>query len=259
MYAFLAHLKNPDCTLNSLKPKTIWIKNTNGVLLQVNTEEFEQRHRFQWIEDIIVSDLQITQLPEDIAVKLQETVPLGSEILLKIGHYLQNINTFHNKLALLDMQDLGFGTIAKEDFKNSDGDILTFYAGEINIFPCSPSYDYYTSIGEFHCVINSQGLGNISRFMPHLPFEHELSSLGLSENERHSIATVNVTKKPTKMGSKEIILFCLEQDILAGEIIGFSYGRSFWSFKDYPFWLLLKNGAKFAKVKYNKEGELIFF
>jgi hypothetical protein len=257
MYAYLAHLKNHDPAFYSEKPKTFWVKDRNATLLQVNIETIEKRHRFQWIEDVIVSDEQIKQLPANIAIKLQVTAPLESADLPRIVHYLENINIYYDKIALIDMDELGFGTIALEDFKNLNGNILTFYAGEVNVLPYSPSYDLYTLIGDFPCVIDSQRVGNISRFMPHLPHPHELDSLDLSEKDRNRIATVNVTKKPIKIGYKEIIIFCFEKDILAGEIIGFSYGRSFWSLKDYSFWLFLKNGEKFAKVKYSKEGELI--
>lgn len=267
MHAYLTNLKDPDATLYSKKPKTIWVKNKSSSLLQINTEVIEQRLRFQWLEDIIISDLNIKQLPADIAAKLQESKSFCSSslsslsilpFLSSVKHYLENIHTYINKLALIDMDDLGFGTIAKEDFKNTNDNILTFYAGEINLIPCSPSYDYYTLIGDFPCVIDSQSSGNISRFMPHLPHQHELDSLGLSDKDRSIIATVNVTKKAIKLGFKEIILFYVEQDILAEEIIGFSYGRSFWTLKDYSFWLLQKNGNKFAKVKYNKDGDLTY-
>src|SRR5438046_2114764 len=125
-YSYLRGLYQ-DFKNKTKKPKEVWIvQNSNAFKTKIDI--IEQTLRFQWLEDIVIFENQLKQFPESIIEKLKDKSVLMIKESNSIKDYLENMDDYINKIALLDMNEFGFGLIAKENIKKNEEQLLTYYA-----------------------------------------------------------------------------------------------------------------------------------
>lgn len=232
------------------KPKNVWISHP-AFFNKVSVKEIEKAHQFEWKEDIITDYEGIVHYPIKKIVK--ELQPYAWEKLLEkpmvaeLKHYLNNIDEWNEKVALKNFgNEIGWGVVAKEELKEC-GKFMTFYAGKVTFHQASPcTYAMHAEIGN-HASVDAYKIGNMSRFMMHLPSDDDVIALpGIESKE---IARANCTIRYTTVHENGIADLVQTKPIKPNEVIGFSYGDRYWGRRS--FWLVDKNGNKMAKAKYD--------
>ncbi|MBV8802203.1 MAG: hypothetical protein JO131_04435 [Gammaproteobacteria bacterium] len=263
MISYFNHLK--DVKKYKEKPFTVSVIDKKGVVNTVKVEEIEKIHQFRWKEDVFVSsDCLYFATIENLFFKHplnNLSITWGASCLsAKFQHYFENIDSYNNKMALINMGDLGFGVVAKDEFKKDDA-IIGFYAGEVigdgYRSREARTYAFKAYIGKQYVSLDAKAYGNLTRFMPHLPKKEELKSQHFPGINIENVATANLKIVYARINTCSFPAFQALEPIEPKQIMGFSYGSGYWMYK--PFWLLDKNGSKIIEVKYdvNNEYELV--
>ena len=233
--------------------------------------------KITWSEDLTISS--DVPIPE-INIKLlnqeeklwQDRKRTNPKILDEdqLTNYLTHVQAHTDKLALLDMNkpgdEIGYGIIAEEEIK--EGSFITHYSGILELEQSSYSLatEVTTSLepegskGGLHvekgqAFVNGAETGNIARFLQSLPTQAELRGLELPDVNPSEIATANLKVQGLVKQGIRITGFVANREIQPKELVGFSYGPSYWH--DNPFWLFKKNGERLVKVKYNADNRLV--
>lgn len=274
--------------VNSIpKPKEVWYRGPQGEYKK-SVHELEKEDNFTWVEDVIHFDS--TPFLGEVIPVADKSIPettKGDKHTVK--HYLRNLTSFTDSLALLDMGNCGKGIVARTDIKK--GNLIAPYAGDLT----PPKLSYISGIeylsfpredlngkqqgsikmevpkgynanvfshynlrtnflippnNVLTCNTNSRFFGNFGRFFPHLPTKEELHDANLPNINKDEIATQNMANLPIRIGCKIIRAFFAERDLKANELVGFSYGSRYWEQFDQSWWLFKKDGTKLVEVEY---------
>lgn len=258
-YSCFSHL-NPLVA----KPQGLWVIDKNGKSEKKPTAEVENKHNFEWRDDITIPRVAMRSLiSQGLKVNklFQRPTSTFDAEINKITIYLHNVDNYTDQMALKDMGDLGHGVVARKDFYFADSSFLNFYAGIVSTevvyeFNHSCTYKWGAKIQNILVAIDAMKAGNFSRFMAHLPRVEELSADNLPGIDLEKVATENT--RVDLIDENEITFPSISRSkpIKAGDLIGYSYGYGYW--KNRAFWLLTKSGEKITPVEYNNRGEVVF-
>lgn len=263
-----SHLKTDSASPE--RPSSIWVIGKDGSASQIGIDELESKQNMKWIEDVIVShETTIGKfLPSTEAAMKSNSECAWRQ---KIKHYLDNITLQVDRIALLDMAELGYGTVTREEIKKED--FVTFYAGDLKdvkgsiyglgaemvlVLPFAVGMHIVKMMAcKYPCMVDATEYGNVSRFFPHLPHPEELKNAELPDISISEVATQNLNDIHVKMGCKMLPALVASETISPGELMGYSYGPRYWRALNKTFWLFKKNGEKLVEVKYDQNGRIV--
>lgn len=162
---------------------------------------------------------------------------------------MQQVKEHAEKLMLATISDVvGHGVRLHPNAREIDkGQWVSIYAGEKKYYP-----------GDDYCLtgISAKKRGNMGRFFSHLPTNFDLLAYEIDESvNRDEIATANLFVKYLDE-KKEIPALVSLSKINGGEVMGFSYGKNYWSARNIEPKLLTKSGTVLSDNLYTTKNPM---
>ncbi|MFN7094574.1 MAG: SET domain-containing protein-lysine N-methyltransferase, partial [Burkholderiales bacterium] len=244
-----------------------------GEIVYLTPAEFQEKFGCTYSESLHGNKEELSAyLGNEKLYKALQNVEL-SEPRLKDVYY--RLNNPLQSAVICDMGEVGYGLFASKDI--APGTVLFMYSGQVEIVGKQSIQDYYASswlLGidlkdkqfqqlqakNVNPLISSAKVGNLSRFMQHLPssLDNELGDIIFTDkNSLNAIATNNVQFCTMIINNTPTLVCWTENGIEKHEQIGFSYGRNYWNFGSREPLYFDKMGAVIPTHSYTYKSNLI--
>lgn len=224
-----------------------------GKIKYLTVPDLEERLKITYRETIEIGS---TVKRPDFEFKESITDHIDSDYLHQETKKILHSQLPHPALVLCKMGDLGYGVFAKESIKRNT--VLAVYAGTLSIQDIITRPDDYAITYEgTNLCFSTQAFRGIASYLQHLPSKPRFSDSGSyakfarlfipnsSEEEirlnvelystefttpeaRHNVMLENVRREFIRLDGHPLVVLVADNDIDAGEQLGFNYGYQYW-------------------------------